>query len=65
MTKSEKAYWNSPEQTALLMLPECHRAFSEVTLGFFDREQKPYLKIPIKEQVEALSFTGNIVRNDG
>lgn len=40
-------------------------AFSEVTLGFFDRQQKIYIKIPIREQVEVLTFTGNIVRNDG
>jgi uncharacterized protein len=40
-------------------------AFSEVTLGFFDRQQKKYIKIPIKEQVEVLSFTGNIIQNDG
>ena len=35
-------------------------AFSEVTLGFFDRQQKAYKKILVKEQVEVLSFTGNI-----
>lgn len=40
-------------------------AFSEVTLGFFDPQQKAYKKIPIKEQVEVLSFTGNIVQGDG
>lgn len=40
-------------------------AFSEVTLGFFDRERKDYTKIPVKEQVEVLSFTGNIVQKDG
>jgi predicted DNA-binding protein with PD1-like motif len=40
-------------------------AFSEVTLGFFDRQRKTYIRIPINEQVEVLSFTGNIVRNDG
>jgi len=39
-------------------------AFSEVTLGFFDRQEKQYFKIPMREQVEVLSFTGNIVRND-
>jgi predicted DNA-binding protein with PD1-like motif len=27
-------------------------AFSEVTLGFFNRRQKSYKKIPVKEQVE-------------
>ena len=40
-------------------------AFSEVTLGFFDRQLKDYRKIPIREQVEVLSFTGNIVPKDG
>ncbi len=40
-------------------------AFSEVTLGFFDRQEKSYREIPIKEQVEALSFAGNIVEKDG
>ena len=40
-------------------------AFSELTLGFFDPLQKEYKKIPIKEQVEVLSFTGNIVQKDG
>lgn len=40
-------------------------AFSEVTLGFFDPSSKDYKKIPIKEQVEVLSFTGNIVQKDG
>jgi uncharacterized protein len=34
-------------------------AFSEVTLGFFVRQKKTYHKIPIKEQVEVLSFAGN------
>lgn len=40
-------------------------AFSEVTLGFFDRQQKTYKTIPVKEQVEVLSFAGNIVQQDG
>jgi predicted DNA-binding protein with PD1-like motif len=40
-------------------------AFSEVTLGFYDRQRKDYKKIPIKEQVEVLSLTGNIVQKDG
>jgi uncharacterized protein len=40
-------------------------AFSEVTLGFFDPLQKTYKKIPVKEQVEVLSFSGNIVQKDG
>jgi predicted DNA-binding protein with PD1-like motif len=40
-------------------------AFSEVTLGYFDRQQKSYKKIPLHEQVEVLSLTGNIVQNGG
>ena len=40
-------------------------AFSEVKLGFFDRDQKIYKTIPINEQVEVLSFSGNIVQKDG
>lgn len=40
-------------------------AFSEVTLGFFDRQRKSYKEIPIQEQVEVLSFSGNIVRQEG
>ena len=40
-------------------------AFSDVTLGFFDPQQKRYKTTPINEQVEVLSFTGNIVQKDG
>ncbi len=40
-------------------------AFSEVTLGYFDRESKSYREIPVNEQVEVVSFTGNIVEKDG
>jgi len=40
-------------------------AFSEVTLGFFDRQKKSYREIPVKEQVEVLSFAGNIVEKEG
>jgi uncharacterized protein len=40
-------------------------AFSEVTLGYFDRQRKDYKKIPLKEQVEVLSFSGNIVLEEG
>lgn len=40
-------------------------AFSAVTLGYFDRHAKTYRKIPIGEQVEVLSFLGNIVTADG
>jgi uncharacterized protein len=40
-------------------------AFNEVTLGYFDRQQKTYREIPVNEQVEVLSFVGNIVEKDG
>ena len=40
-------------------------AFSEVQLGFFDRKQKTYKTIPIHEQVEVLSLSGNIAQEDG
>lgn len=40
-------------------------AFSEVTLGYFDRQQRDYKNIPVKEQVEVLSFAGNIVQKEG
>jgi len=39
-------------------------AFSEDAVGFFDRQKKAYKNIAIKEQVEVLSFTGNIVAKD-
>ena len=40
-------------------------AFKQATLGFFDREQMDYLKIPAAEQVEVLSLVGNIAMKDG
>lgn len=40
-------------------------AFSGVRLGFFDRQEKTYNPIPINEQVEVLSFSGNLVQADG
>ena len=40
-------------------------AFSEATLGYFSRETKSYRQIPVKGQVEVLSFTGNIVEKNG
>lgn len=40
-------------------------AFSEVTLGYFDRRQRDYTNIPVKEQVEVLSFAGNIAQKEG
>jgi uncharacterized protein len=39
-------------------------ALSEVTLGYFDREQKGYREIEISQQVEVLSFSGNIIQKD-
>ncbi len=35
-------------------------AFSDVVLGYFDWQRKDYLKIPVEEQVEALSLIGDI-----
>ncbi|HET9183517.1 MAG TPA: PPC domain-containing DNA-binding protein [Candidatus Angelobacter sp.] len=40
-------------------------AFSEVTLGYFDRHKKAYQEIPVHEQVEVLAFNGNLARHDG
>jgi predicted DNA-binding protein with PD1-like motif len=35
-------------------------AFSEVTLGYFDRAARDYRKIPLREQVEVLSLIGDV-----
>ena len=40
-------------------------AFSDVTLGYFDRQKMDYKKIPLQEQVEVLSMVGNIALSDG
>jgi len=40
-------------------------AFSEATLGFFDRARKDYTKIQVREQVEVLSLVGDVARQDG
>ena len=40
-------------------------AFRDVTLGFFEWPSKTYKKIPLHEQVEALSLIGDIALNDG
>ncbi len=40
-------------------------AFSDVKLGFFDRDQKDYLAIPVAEQVEVLSLLGDVAEKDG
>jgi predicted DNA-binding protein with PD1-like motif len=39
-------------------------AFTQAVVGFFDRKKMDYLKIPIKEQVEVLSLTGNITLSE-
>ena len=40
-------------------------AFSDVTLGYFDRAAKDYTKIPLREQVEALSLIGDVALYKG
>jgi predicted DNA-binding protein with PD1-like motif len=40
-------------------------AFSDVTLGFFDRESTDYSRIPLNEQVEALALVGNVALKHG
>jgi predicted DNA-binding protein with PD1-like motif len=40
-------------------------AFSEATLAYFDRQTRQYKEIPVQEQVEVLSFAGNLGRQDG
>ncbi|GAA4505606.1 MULTISPECIES: PPC domain-containing DNA-binding protein [Nonomuraea] len=40
-------------------------AFSGATLGYFDPERGGYLRIPVREQVEVLSLTGDIAVADG
>ena len=40
-------------------------AFSDLTLGYFNRDKKDYDKIPVNEQVEALSVMGDIALNKG
>lgn len=40
-------------------------AFSDVTLGFFERERKEYKRIPLAEQVEVLTLAGDITLKDG
>jgi predicted DNA-binding protein with PD1-like motif len=35
-------------------------AFESAVLGFFDLERKDYVRIPIREQVEVVSFIGDI-----
>ncbi len=40
-------------------------AFENATLGFFDREKKAYEEIPVEEQTEVLSCTGNVAHYEG
>jgi uncharacterized protein len=40
-------------------------AFSDVTLGYFDRERKEYEEIPLREQVEVLTLAGDIALEKG
>lgn len=39
--------------------------FSDMVLGYYDRERKEYKKIPIHEQVEVLSLVGDIALDQG
>ena len=40
-------------------------AFSDVKLGYFDRERRDYDEIPLPEQVEVLSLLGDVATKDG
>lgn len=40
-------------------------AFESCTLGYFDRHSKDYVEIPVGEQVEVLSFLGDIGVTNG
>jgi predicted DNA-binding protein with PD1-like motif len=40
-------------------------AFSEATLGYFDRERREYRRIPVREQVEVLTLAGDIALEEG
>lgn len=37
-------------------------AFSDLVLGFFDWESKDYRKIPVQQQVEVVSFLGDVAQ---
>jgi uncharacterized protein len=39
-------------------------AFSDLKLGYFDRERRDYTEIPLAEQVEVLSLLGDIATKD-
>ncbi len=40
-------------------------AFEQATLGYFDWDRKDYVRIPVDEQVEVLSFIGDIALDNG
>lgn len=40
-------------------------AFSSLQLGYFDWDKKEYEQIPINEQVEVLTLTGDVALQDG
>jgi predicted DNA-binding protein with PD1-like motif len=40
-------------------------AFREATLGFYAPDTQEYERIPVREQAEVLSLTGNVARYDG
>ena len=40
-------------------------AFRRATLGFFSTETNEYEEIPVEEQTEVLSMTGNLALHDG
>ena len=39
-------------------------AFSDLTLGFFERDRKDYKRIEVNEQVEVMSLVGNIATDE-
>lgn len=40
-------------------------ALSDAVVGFWDIDEQDYHRIPVREQVEVLSFVGNVTNNDG
>lgn len=40
-------------------------AFERVTFAYFDLAEKEYKHVPVDEQVEVMSITGNISRSEG
>jgi predicted DNA-binding protein with PD1-like motif len=40
-------------------------AVSDAVVGFFDRKKRDYRRIPLMEQAEVVSLTGNIALKDG